>query len=394
MKVFGVVYLLIDGTNDLEYVGQTVNLKSRLKKHRSGDQYVDRAIRAHGWENCVVAILKECESKEELDYWEKYFIKARNTRSPNGYNLTDGGEGSLGIERTPEYRANCSVRLMGEKNHRYGKKNTPEHQAKIVAANKGAKRTAETCANIAAGLVGKPFTPERCSNISIANRHPSPYKNLIAELDRRMLSFAKLAKRIGISQASISRKMNGLRKFSDEEKSKLEEILELPADYLLQRYPCEEINEQSVENTGSGSYKNLSDEMEKQGVTLHQLSEALGLIEATVYSKIRGERNFTARDKVKLEELLQKPIEYLLQREDKDCAKLLPAKPRNNPCTNLLSEMKKQGIAHRQLAKFLGLAESTVYSKINGASNFTARDKVKLEELLQKPIEYLLKRDD
>lgn len=292
MEVFGVIYLITNKLNGKKYVGQTNNLERRINQHRHGDQYVDRAIRAHGWENFTVEVLKECENSAELDYWEKYFIKARNTRKPNGYNLTDGGEGILGHKHKPE-----TIALL-KKKHK-GRKLTPEH-----------------CANIAAGLKGRKHTLEHRFKLAISHRKDSPFKNLVAELDARHMTCAALAKFLDINSSTISSKMHGRINFTARDRVKLEEILELPADYLLQRFPCEEINEQPAENTGSGSYKNLADEMEKQGVTLHQLCKALGLIEATVYSKIRGTRNFTARDKVKLEELFQKPIEYLLKRED------------------------------------------------------------------------------
>ena len=94
MEVYGVVYLLIDGTNDCEYVGQTVQpLAKRFNAHASCKKtLIGRAIQKHGAENFVVAVLKVCTSKEELDRWEKHFIKSRDTKNPNGYNLTDSGE--------------------------------------------------------------------------------------------------------------------------------------------------------------------------------------------------------------------------------------------------------------------------------------------------------------
>ena len=32
-----------------------------------------------------------------MDYWEKFFIATLKTKSPNGYKLTDGGEGVIGF---------------------------------------------------------------------------------------------------------------------------------------------------------------------------------------------------------------------------------------------------------------------------------------------------------
>ncbi|MBR1646631.1 MAG: helix-turn-helix domain-containing protein [Selenomonadaceae bacterium] len=89
---FGVIYLLIDGTNDEEYVGQTRrSVKVRFNEHLHGTSYIGKSIRAHGAENFVIAILKECANQQELDYWEKHFILSRGTKYPNGYNFTDGG---------------------------------------------------------------------------------------------------------------------------------------------------------------------------------------------------------------------------------------------------------------------------------------------------------------
>ena len=116
MKVYGIIYLLIDGTNDKEYVGQTTRtFEERFRGHKCGDQYIDRIIKKRGDDLIATAILKECASKEELDYWERHFIKSRNTLSPNGYNLTEGGEGSAGCYPSEETRTNLTY-IRGSSN--------------------------------------------------------------------------------------------------------------------------------------------------------------------------------------------------------------------------------------------------------------------------------------
>ena len=90
--IYGVIYLLINTITGKMYVGQTTNLKKRIAEHKRGDQYVDRAIRKYGWKNFRCFVIKNCASKAEMDTWEKFFIILLNTKSPNGYNLTDGGE--------------------------------------------------------------------------------------------------------------------------------------------------------------------------------------------------------------------------------------------------------------------------------------------------------------
>lgn len=144
MEVYGVIYLLIDGTNDMEYVGQTTKVvEKRFKQHMQSDSYIGRAIRAHGADMFVIALLKECYSKAELDRWEKHLIKSRNTKAPNGYNRTDGGEGSIGL------------------------KFTPEQLARLSESHKGYRHTKEQKAKIALALTGKKKSPEHCKKMSV-----------------------------------------------------------------------------------------------------------------------------------------------------------------------------------------------------------------------------------
>ena len=111
MKKSMVIYLLTDTTNGKQYVGKTMHkLHKRMGEHRRGTKhYVDRAIQKHGWENFTIEILEECATSEELSEREQYWIARLNTKAPNGYNLTDGGEGSPGRKATDEMRANMSA---------------------------------------------------------------------------------------------------------------------------------------------------------------------------------------------------------------------------------------------------------------------------------------------
>lgn len=88
-----------------KYIGQAVkNLKngtewgyiSRWKEHirdsRTRDycRCLNNSIRKYGHENFKVELLKEC-LVEELNKYEQQYILELNTLSPNGYNLTTGG---------------------------------------------------------------------------------------------------------------------------------------------------------------------------------------------------------------------------------------------------------------------------------------------------------------
>lgn len=70
---------------------------------------------------------------------------------------------------------------------------------------------------------------------------------------------------------------------------------------------------------------------------------------------------------------LNKPAEYLLQREDD-------------------SELDNQSLTYSGLAESLGLSYNSIYGKMRGKTCFTDADKTKLVEIFGKPIEYLLER--
>lgn len=245
MEVYGVVYTIIDGTNDLEYVGQTVrSAEERFKEHKIGNQYIDHVIKKRGAENFVLAVLKVCYSKAELNFWEKHFIKSRNTLSPCGYNLTEGGAGSgkfivsKGRKFTPEHCAKISASKMG---HEVSK----ETRAILSAINKGKPQTAEAREkNVAAHLgeknhfFGKHHTGDAIMKNSLAHRGETPYKNLVAELDARQISYNKLAELLGLSQSHISNKMRGKKIFKPEEMIAIKNLLgvEMSVEELFKRF--------------------------------------------------------------------------------------------------------------------------------------------------------------
>lgn len=86
--------------NKIVYVGQTIQLDERHKKHMLYDPYnkntreynypLSRGIRKYGIDEYELIILEDNIPLEELDDREKYWIKYYNTYW-NGYNQTVGG---------------------------------------------------------------------------------------------------------------------------------------------------------------------------------------------------------------------------------------------------------------------------------------------------------------
>jgi group I intron endonuclease len=89
---FPVIYILTNKQNGKSYIGLArKSFASRLNSHFKNDSYIGKALRKYGLDGFDIQQL--AYRKEELNYWEKYFIAKLNTRHPGGYNLTDGGDG-------------------------------------------------------------------------------------------------------------------------------------------------------------------------------------------------------------------------------------------------------------------------------------------------------------
>ena len=145
----GVIYLITNTLNGKNYVGKTKQkLEKRITQHkydsRKGRPGLGAAIRKYGWENFSVEVLETCPV-EMLNEREMFWIRELNSKAPNGYNLTDGGDGNSGFSYSPEARAKISAAHKG-------KPHSEEHKAKIAAAKKGKKR--------------KPFSEEHKRKIS------------------------------------------------------------------------------------------------------------------------------------------------------------------------------------------------------------------------------------
>lgn len=110
--VKGLVYIITNTETSKNYIGQTLThrlnkgkyklfgIEGRFKDHISEAvcntkkkqcTYLNNSIRQYGKDKFTVELLHTCE-KNDLDKWEKHYIKEYNSLFPNGYNLTAGGK--------------------------------------------------------------------------------------------------------------------------------------------------------------------------------------------------------------------------------------------------------------------------------------------------------------
>ena len=179
----GIIYLVVNVTNGKLYVGKTGrDLGLRIREHEydarnKGKTAFSRAIRKYGIESFEFTILETCPI-ERIDERERHWIAAHNCRKPHGYNLTDGGDGTLGVER-PDVSKRLSS-MTGERNPMYGRKFTPEERKKFGRpgernARYGVRLSEESRKRISARTREAMFRPEIRSRFleAIAKRSAS-----------------------------------------------------------------------------------------------------------------------------------------------------------------------------------------------------------------------------
>lgn len=94
------IYKITNIKNNKSYIGHSTTGLKRVEMHlnlKSRCPAITAAIRKYGRESFKIELLLEHpDSKFTLNIMEPYYIEKYNTLAPNGYNLTKGGEGSLG----------------------------------------------------------------------------------------------------------------------------------------------------------------------------------------------------------------------------------------------------------------------------------------------------------
>ena len=78
-------------------------VKNKYEKD-GGNVHLYNSICKYGVENFSVEILHIGKTKDELNYFEDFYIKYYNTRNPKyGYNIKPGGDSCSGYHMSVEY---------------------------------------------------------------------------------------------------------------------------------------------------------------------------------------------------------------------------------------------------------------------------------------------------
>ena len=193
-----VVYRIYHNETEKSYIGITCDYKRRTKDHFGcyGESCLHRAIRKHSKDKFAHEIVFECKSWKEACQEEQEYIKEFNTKDPNGYNLTDGGEGASGYKPSLEARKNMSDA---------GKRKifTKKHKQNLSKANRNSSLEIRT--KISKTLMGHIIPNEVRQKISDTKKKLS--KDQIIKIKIMLserISHKSIAEKFDISRQTIS----------------------------------------------------------------------------------------------------------------------------------------------------------------------------------------------
>lgn len=135
------IYCIENLVNNKKYFGQSIDIKSRLDKHRSllknnrhNNEHLQSAYNTYGCDNFKFYIIEEC-GVDQLDERERYYISLYNTDNRDcGYNIEPGGNKNkvLSDETREKIRAANVGKIMSD-----------EVKIKISKSNKGRRLSDE-----------------------------------------------------------------------------------------------------------------------------------------------------------------------------------------------------------------------------------------------------------
>jgi group I intron endonuclease len=188
------VYLITNKSNNKVYVGKSIILKYRWKKHlwklKQGKHYnlhLQSAFKKYGIDYFEFSILEKC-SEDIVCEKEMFYISKYQSDNPQfGYNKTKGGEG---LRATDEIKQKISNSLKGK----------PASESKK-----------ENCRKAQTGLKR---SKEHRENIGKARRRPISQYDLKGNFIKNWDSIREAANELGFRESQIGRCVNGKRKTS------------------------------------------------------------------------------------------------------------------------------------------------------------------------------------
>lgn len=189
--MYWIIYKITHNTTKRCYIGQTKNsLVHRMachgRNHGTSTSYITNAILKYGKEAFDYKQIDTAGSLEEINKKESYWISFYNSKAPNGFNLTDGGDAPAGMKHTEETK-----RKIGEwskKHHRL----SPEGKERIRQSKLGKPRPDLAAFN--KSRIGVSLTAEHRAKIGKRGIYHPNYGKRLSEITKAKIAMAHFAR--------------------------------------------------------------------------------------------------------------------------------------------------------------------------------------------------------
>lgn len=232
-----IIYKTINKINGKFYIGKDTHDNP---KYLGSGLLLKQAITKYGKDNFVKEILERCDTIQQLDLREKYWINILNSQNKDiGYNIADGGSG--GNTYTEETKKRMSKFFKG-------RVISEETRKKMSDASKGKRLTDEVKKKLSIAHTGKKLSPELVEII----RDRSTKMEKSPEFIKHMGNGGKYwvgKKHTEETKKKLSEKARG-RKHTEESKRKISETRK--RNSLMSKQSFSEERREKIANASRG----------------------------------------------------------------------------------------------------------------------------------------------
>lgn len=205
------VYVAVCNPNSKLYFGITaVSLERRVSRHLSyarRDQVkckFHRAIRKYGPDSFTWHVVDSVETWGEACEAERLLVKTFDTTNDeSGYNMTSGGDGSLGLAVSDAAKKKISSKLKAW--HQSDDPSARALREKISYARKSIPASTETRRKISLTSTQRTLSAESRSKLSASKRKYSDAQVALITSEAKVIGFNAAEKKFGVPRQTISR---------------------------------------------------------------------------------------------------------------------------------------------------------------------------------------------
>ncbi len=230
------IYIIKNNINDLIYIGSSVRLKDRIRKHKEAlnrgnhsNKKLQNFYNKYGEESLYFELLEVVYDKKLLLEREQYWFNLLSPFYEKGFNICVAAGSNLGLKMSEENKKKLSERMKGKNvapnyiitdEHR-------EHLSKLMTGNKYAKgkeMSLEQRLSISERMIGHKFnlgkkiSKEHKKRISESNKgHTRSKRKIVLVYKDGVLidecnGVIEMAKKYNFSSGNVSSVCKGIRK--------------------------------------------------------------------------------------------------------------------------------------------------------------------------------------